>query len=368
MGIEQGEPMTFEEADERRGNPHYVAGSCSGYTINCASSVFANELRRRGFDVEAMMNTRQNSNIPYQLSRQTEMVWIDPLTGKPPVSTKVGVTHWTMKEGDWPVFQSIERSYRDSMAAQGVKMENFVPVNTPEEAVFLPNGRYHLRMKWEGDFGLDGGHIVAFEKTEPGKYRFIDPQTGKTDGLVRLASGGAYRKKAIAELYRVDTLMPNPDYLGAVSKAGTTKASKVKYAKKSGGWSGVMGSSPLTERLRQRRKEIREEAKILTEQTFQHPQIKEPIKIYGSGIKEWLNQPHKHIVEKNEMLLNIGEVLKNAEYKGCNTYKGHVSHIFETTLMGKKTWIVVTEHQGRGLVIHSISDNADVLIGLKKPS
>ena len=80
------------------------------------------------------------------------------------------------------------------------------------------------------------------------------------------------------------------------------------------------------------------------------------------GIKEWLNQPHKHYSEKNEMLLNIGD----STYKGYNTYKGFVSHIFETILCGEKTWIIVTEQSGRGLAIHSISDNADVLNGIKK--
>ena len=48
--------------------------------------------------------------------------------------------------------------------------------------------------------------------------------------------------------------------------------------------------------------------------------------------------------------------------------RGHVSHIFETTLVGEKTWIIVTEYPGRGLAIHSISDNVSILQGLKKPS
>jgi len=235
LKIEQGEPMTFETADEMRANPHYVAGSGSGYTINCASSVFANELRRRGFDVEATMNTRQNANVAYQLSKQTEMAWIDPATNRAPIPIKAGYIP-PKPSDEWQVFQSIERSYRDSLAAKGTKFEKFVGVNTPDEAIYLPNGRYHLRIKWGGDFGDSGGHIVSFEKLGPGQYRFLDAQTGKLDTLTRLISAG----NAKVEYYRVDNLMPNPDYIGAVAKSGTTKPSKIKYAKKKGGWSGSM--------------------------------------------------------------------------------------------------------------------------------
>ena len=235
LKIEQGEPMTFENADEMRGNPHYVAGSGSGYTINCASSVFANELRRRGFDVEATMNTRQNANVAYQLSKQTEMAWIDPATNLAPIPIKAGYIP-PKPSDEWQVFQSIERSYRDSLAAKGTKFEKFVGVNTPDEAIYLPNGRYHLRIKWGGDFGFGGGHIVTFEKLGPGKYRFLDSQTGETESLPRYFKYG----NADVEFYRVDNLMPNVEYIGAVAKRGTTKPSKIKYAKKRGGWSGSM--------------------------------------------------------------------------------------------------------------------------------
>ena len=53
--------------------------------------------------------------------------------------------------------------------------------------------------------------------------------------------------------------------------------------------------------VRQRRKEIRDEAKrILLERVLYHPYFPHDIYINVSGIKEWLNQPHKHYAEKNE--------------------------------------------------------------------
>ena len=367
LGVEQGEPMTFEQADELKGNPHYVAGSGSGYTINCASSVFANELRRRGYDVEAMMNTRKATDTAYLLSRRTEVAWIDPLTGMMPVPTEVSVAPFATGKGDWGVFQSIERSYRDQLAAKGTKFDSFLGVNIPEEAVYLPNGRYHLRIKWEGDFGIDSGHIVAFEKTGPGKYRFIDAQTGSTDSLVRLASGGAYRKKAVAQLYRVDTLMPNPDFLGAVAKAGTTKASRVKYARKKGGWSGVMGSSPLDLKARARRSELRELAKPLTEIPLTNPSFGMPVKLTNTNVKEWLNQPFIHYEEKNELILEIHKVFREAKYKGWGkNYKNPKLkvHVFEITIKGDSAWIIVKESESGEHFLYSISDKASILDGI----
>lgn len=233
LNVKQSEPMTFDEADEHRANPHYVQNSGSGYTKNCATSVFANEMRRRGFDVEAKMNIRQKDNLNYQLANQTELAWIDPATNRPPIVNKANL--YTTIDDEWTVYQSIERAYRDNLAAKGYKFEKFVGVNTPDEAIFLPNGRYHLRIRWDEYFGA-GGHIVTFEKLGPGQYRFLDAQTGTSDFIKRMTKF----RNAKVEYYRVDNLMPNPDYIGALAKRGTTKPSKIKYAKKRGGWSGSM--------------------------------------------------------------------------------------------------------------------------------
>ena len=70
--------------------------------------------------------------------------------------------------------------------------------------------------------------------------------------------------------------------------------------------------------VRQRRKEIRVEAKrILLGKVLYHPYFPHDIYINVSGIKEWLNQPHKHYAEKNEALLQLPELLLNSEYLGA---------------------------------------------------
>ena len=122
-------------------------------------------------------------------------------------------------------------------------------------------------------------------------------------------------------------------------------------------------------RLRRRRKEIKEEAKRLTEQQFFNAQFDKPMIISGTGIKEWLNQPHKHIEAKNELLLEIGEVMQNAKYLGSGTDKRNASamvYFFEVAVKNEPSWIIVKEHVASKCQIYSISDNASILKHIQK--
>ena len=116
-------------------------------------------------------------------------------------------------------------------------------------------------------------------------------------------------------------------------------------------------------RLRRRRKEIKQEAKTLAGRTFFNKTFDKPISITNTDIKEWLNQPHKHIEAKNELLLEIGEVVQNAEYLGAGPDK-HIpnvaAHFFEIEIKAEKSWIVVREHPDGGCHIHSISDSKHI--------
>ena len=76
IGVKKGKEMTFEEANELRGNINY--GKASEYSVNCQSCVVANELRRRGYNVTALPNLQKTGNIPYELSMRTNWAWIDP--------------------------------------------------------------------------------------------------------------------------------------------------------------------------------------------------------------------------------------------------------------------------------------------------
>ena len=343
LGVSKGKPMTFQQANEMKGNPHYLQGSYSGYTINCQSCVVANELRRRGFDVEAMMNTRHRDNLSYKLSKSTEKAWIDPIVFKTgELKTALGedgILNIIKEKIDWKGFNEFTNEV----------------------------GRYHVSFTWKNGAG---GHVIVFERLSNGKHKWYDPQTGETNFFT-----ASYINQILGNLrvYRVDNLKLNPEFSGVVAKAGTTKPNKIKYAKKQGGWfetdgaDNVKPKNPLTEEQKKRRDEIFEYAKKnMKNIEIKHPQLNEPIKLYTKSIKEWLNQPHKYYFDKNEMLLNIKNVLSKSKYVGVSNYKDRISHIFEVELKGEKSWIIVGDDKIKGVFIHSISGKESILKGIKK--
>ena len=125
----------------------------------------------------------------------------------------------------------------------------------------------------------------------------------------------------------------------------------------------------LSEAVRARRKEIREEAQSLISHIFIHPEFKKEARISNTGIKEWINQPHKHYAEKNELLLKLKEVFPTTHYdgwiKGKNNPKIKV-HLFGTEISGDKSWILVREHPNGQILFYSVSDSENITTGIIK--
>lgn len=118
------------------------------------------------------------------------------------------------------------------------------------------------------------------------------------------------------------------------------------------------------EKLKKQRDEIKEKAKFLKERTLKNEQFGKDIRVSSTNIKEWLNQPHKWIVDKNKMLLDIEKVISKAPYLGCGPDKHDpdiTMHLFETTLHDEKSWIIVRELIDGSIKLHSISDNEGIL-------
>lgn len=96
-----------------------------------------------------------------------------------------------------------------------------------------------------------------------------------------------------------------------------------------------------------------------------------PIRITKMGLKEFLNQPHTHYFEKNEILRNLQEVLQESRYLGAIPYhKGNPnivqSHLFEITIEEDKTWIIAREDLSGEVTFHSITNDAGIMEHLKK--
>lgn len=177
-------PMTFDQANEQRSNPHFAEKR--QFQDNCQSCVVSHELRMRGWDVEALGNTKRRDSLPRKLSYGTQNAWIDRKTNAAPIRT------WA-------------KNY-----------DNFF-----EKAKDV--GRYHVSWTWRGG---RSGHIITFERTKDGGF-FYDPQTGKRYTLDSIKeSWGKLVTEDSVKFYRVDTLNVNPDFVKVVKKKPKEKKKK----------------------------------------------------------------------------------------------------------------------------------------------
>ncbi len=117
---------------------------------------------------------------------------------------------------------------------------------------------------------------------------------------------------------------------------------------------------------RKRAKELRKIASEKLKNTeVECPNLNEKIRFKKKGIKEFLNQPHKHYGQKNELILNIENVIKNSTYKGVSEYKSNPTeprvHLLEIEIENEKSWLIIKENKQEGLLFYSISDSEKIL-------
>lgn len=181
LGLTPGEAMSFEEANEMRGNPNYK--KAAQFRSNCQSSVLANEMRRRGFDVEAYGNSKKEWYMPTILAKKPEIAFIGA-DGNPPIPKGI------LFNGD--LLTSLRNEMKET-------------------------GRYHLRFRFENNCG----HIITAERLADGSLRIYDPQSGKLiKDFTEFAS--KVNPKSL-EYYRVDNLEINPGVARGVVKARGAK-------------------------------------------------------------------------------------------------------------------------------------------------
>lgn len=126
-----------------------------------------------------------------------------------------------------------------------------------------------------------------------------------------------------------------------------------------------------TEEYTARVKVLRRLAGPLREKPLTNSEFGRSIEVTMRGIKEYLNQPHAHYAHKNELLLNMREVMRRARYMGAVPNFKEVpglkrSHIFEIRILGDRSWIVVRETTDGQILFYSISDSPRILEGVKK--
>lgn len=153
LGVRVGKPMTFKEANELRANPNYETGALE-YAINCQSCVIANELRRRGLDVEARPRVRGLDDEQFKVAQDETRAW-ETVDGK-----------------------------RPRPVSSGRILENTKPQDALSE-ITQDVGRYFVTVYWKKfpDGSGGGGHVFTAERLKGGVLRIYDPQSGKIGSL-----------------------------------------------------------------------------------------------------------------------------------------------------------------------------------------
>ena len=124
--------------------------------------------------------------------------------------------------------------------------------------------------------------------------------------------------------------------------------------------------TPLTEQQKQRRNEIKDIMTSRENNVYTSPLFGSPISLPNKSIKEWLNQPHYAVDDKNESLLNLQSILD-----GCNKkieipikpkYQDSVSvaYALPITIKGRESWIIIHVMKWGEVKIHGISDDARI--------
>lgn len=188
IGIKRGEDMTFEEANELRGNIGYGEGR--EFSVNCQSCVVANELRRRGYDVTALPNLKKEGNIPYELSGKTNWAWIDPETMQTPEKKQAGGQY---------------------VSGLDIKSKTLTQLNKELNELTKEAGRYHIDFMWKDG---KGGHIITVDRLENGSIRIYDPQIDRL-GDWKVISKDISLKYGVNVL-RVDNLLVNTDIIDRI--------------------------------------------------------------------------------------------------------------------------------------------------------
>lgn len=124
--------------------------------------------------------------------------------------------------------------------------------------------------------------------------------------------------------------------------------------------------NPLTEQQKQRRAEIKNIMTSKESNVYASSLFDSLISLPNKSIKEWLNQPHYAVDDKNESLLNLQSILD-----GCNKkieipikpkYQDSVSaaYALPITIKGRESWIIIHVMKWGEVKIHGISDDARI--------
>ena len=164
-------------------NPNYA--KAREYQINCQRCVPTYEMRRRGYDVEALGNSRGS----VKLGNDQKILEL-----------------WGASDKDF-IKNYVEFSSRKELKYSDGSKDNLNRIIENIE----PNSRYQIAWHWKGK---NSGHTSVLEKTSKG-VSIVDPQTGKIYKAKEYLGRDLFTK---VRLLRIDNRKINEDMLKLIMK------------------------------------------------------------------------------------------------------------------------------------------------------
>ena len=188
LPVSQGQPMTFREADEMRANPLYSLTDAIklGYRHNCQTCTVAYELRRRGYNIEALPNPILRGKV-----REVDAM---------PISWK---ERYLNADGT-----SAEYKWSNNSVRIGLHKIKWIDSHTTDV------GRYEVYCAWK----QGGAHVFIVERQKNGNLLWFDPQSGKIGSEIRLDYIGEMKGNLIGVM-RIDDKLINPQFSSRFIKA-----------------------------------------------------------------------------------------------------------------------------------------------------
>ena len=191
-GAKRGKPMTFEQADGGRANPHFDKNNYA-YSHNCQCSVVAHEARMRGYDVQAAPRNRNDKT--QQLAEHPSWAWIDPKTAKKCELTQIN-------------------------AKNPAELKEWLTNNVQKGA------RYQFVYTWvdNKDSKILHGHTTILEKNKDNQLQIYDPQTNRMyvenrfNTKIKNIAYSYPKYNAKPRILRIDDKKLNPYFMNDVLK------------------------------------------------------------------------------------------------------------------------------------------------------
>lgn len=190
LPVLQGKIMNFTEADGSKCNPKFSVENARelGYYDNCQTCTVAYELRRRGFNVEAMSN--KDNEFYKEWCVQNKFDWRDRFINTDGTRPQYAKSGYGLNDTVSDKLAFIENSTRDI-------------------------GRYEIYCQWKGKD--TGAHVFIVERQESGNLLWFDPQSGRHGGTFK-DSLKKMRKYNIGIL-RIDDKLISPKFSPRLTKS-----------------------------------------------------------------------------------------------------------------------------------------------------